>query len=157
MHLTSNDPEIEEQQTIVIPQDQPTRPRRRLNRRTLDVPRTMQKFRERISELSTDALSAYLPEGCWLSTYDVWHCYEDDQENIHSNAFEVMRVARGRGLNVRGVVTEHKSQGALVSEPRVAGERVFVGRHNTFNGKTMHRTLSVMPHDKVYLPANADR
>jgi hypothetical protein len=131
-------------------------PRRRLKRRKLDIVRTIDRFRERISELSNDALKSYLPEGCWLSTYDVWGCYETDQPNIHSNAFEILKIARDRGLFVNGVVTEHKTQGRLVSTPAVEGERIFVGRHNTFNGKVMHRTLSIQPRDKVYLNEEND-
>lgn len=126
-------------------------PPRRLIRRKLDIVRTIDRFRGRISELSNEALQSYLPEGCWLSTYDVWGCYETDQPNIHSNAFEILNIARDRGLVVNGVVTEHKTQGRLVSTPAVKGERIYVGRHNSFNGKTMHRTLSIQPRDKVYL------
>jgi len=141
--------------TITITQERPaqpqTPPRRRLNRRKIDISRTMERFCERISELSNEALQSYLPEGCWLSTYDVWDCYETDQNSIHSNAFEIMKIARERGLHVNGVVTEHKTRGQLVSTPPREGERIFVGRHNTFNRKKMHRTLSIQPRDKIYL------
>lgn len=134
--------------------------RKRLRRRKLDIDKTMAKFRHRISELSTEALASYLPDGCWLSTYDVWHCYEcrnedDKPASLHSNAFEIMKVARERGINVLGVCTEHRSHGKLVSETPVDGPRIFVGRHNTFNGKQVHKTLSIMPHDKVYLPVES--
>ena len=126
---------------------------RKLKRRKLDHAATLERYRTRISQLSTDALQSFLPEGCWLSTYDVWHCFTECPLNAletTSNAFVILEIARARGLNVRGVCTERRSNGELLSAPDDDGARVYVCRHNTFNSKQVHPVLSIQPHDKVY-------
>ena len=126
---------------------------RKLHRRKLDHAATLERYQTRISQLSTEALRSFLPDNCWLSTYDVWHCFTECPLNAlenTSNAFVILEIARARGLNVRGVCTERRSHGELLSAPDDDGARVYVCRHNTFNAKQVHPVLSIQPHDKVY-------
>ena len=122
----------------------------------LDVAATREKFIRRITDLSTEALARYLPTGCYLSTYDVWGCFEDappDTAARSSNAFDILRIARERGLFVRGVVTERKTRGVWINTPEdSSAHRVYCGRSNTFSpALRAHPVLSVQPHDKVYM------
>tara|TARA_X000000950_G_scaffold214102_1_gene257567 strand:- start:17778 stop:18287 length:510 start_codon:yes stop_codon:yes gene_type:complete len=136
------------------------RARKKLCRRQIDKSLTLERFRKRISDLSDSALRAYIPDGCWMTTYDVWDSHTDRPlgDLAENNAFVLMEIARERGINVRGVATEHKSNGMLISKPYGDNEsptRLYVGRNNTFNNLKAHEILSIQPIDKVYLPTPA--
>lgn len=137
-------------------------PRRKLRRRVLDKVSTLQKFRHRLMDLSGEALRGYIPNGSWVTTYDVWdsHTEAPPGDLANNNAFVVIEVARLRGIETMGVCTEHRSRGTLISKPysdsEEAPNRVYVGSHNTFNSMRAHPVLSIQPADKVYMPSEDD-
>ena len=136
-----------------------TRRGRRLKRRSLNVAATLLAYENRLRDLDVTALRRYLKDGDWLTTYDVWDTHTETPTNDvrNCNAFVALRVLRDRGINIAGVCTEHRTRGKLISEPPRTddasdGNRIYVGKHNTFNNLNSHEVLSVMPADKRYFP-----
>ena len=149
--------------TIPVPAPPERRPRRRTRRRKLDITETLLRYERRLRLVPLESLQEALLYGdtraVWITTFDIYDCSEnpcEDYEDIQSNSIVLFKVARDRGLLVRGITTERRSNGVLLLEPPDSGDgiaRIYCGRWNTFSPSPQpsHPILSIQPRDKAYI------
>ena len=101
-------------------------------------------------------------DGAYLSTYDVYSTITNtDRGRLCRGgqdelcALRLMRVARSLGVDVRGVTSERKSDGAYICHELAGGDTrdtarvVYVGPYNYFTGRSAS-VWTLSAEDKVY-------
>ena len=87
------------------------RPKRKLKRRQLDIPRTLHAYEMRIRSLPRDKLQEL--EGAWVSSYDLWNTipassFEEEYEvrrdnsDLDSSVLRLTSVALEKEIKIRG-------------------------------------------------------
>ena len=122
-------------------------------RRSLNQNGTLERFRNRISMLSTEVLREKL-EDKYILTYDVWDTLMDLPEagQRPTNAALILwSIAKERGVHVLGVASSRKRKGSYVNPVPSGKQTLFIGSSQYFTGYTRDPIFSVQPADKVYL------
>ena len=140
------------------------RPKRKLKRRQLDIPRTLHAYEMRIRSLPRDKLLEL--EGAWVSSYDLWNTipassFEEEYEvrrdnsDLDSSVLRLTSVALEKEIKIRGCTSERRHYGVYVAAlgdetPREQQKIIFCGDHTAFTNKSPHPIFSLKPHDKRY-------
>ena len=79
------------------------RPKRKLKRRQLDIPRTLHAYEMRIRSLPRDKLQEL--EGAWVSSYDLWNTipassFEDEYE-VRRDTINYLQIRRQKNVGRR--------------------------------------------------------
>lgn len=121
-------------------------------RRKLNLGRSLEKYRQRLGDWSPSKFENL--RDAYLSTYEVYSTIEDIEDGnascLDCFATTLMRVAREKGVGVKGVTSERKTGGEyLVREiagvPRESVRCVYVGKYSYFG----NREASIFAPNKV--------
>ena len=126
-------------------------------RRRINQIETLKAYRERIMKLPIQAFEQL--NDSFLSCYDVYNTIDDhticNSSMLKSNAIQLMIVARGLGINVKGVTSARKSNKKYLCEKLLGEDRskckiIYVGKFNYFTNKQPHKLFSIQICDKRY-------
>ena len=113
---------------------------------------TRKKYKQRISQFSSTLWNSL--SNAYIGTFELYSTVEDIEEDSHMDCFAgvILRTAREKGIMVKGVTSERKSNGAFIcplllnDEDRNSQTVVYVGKYSYFSN-----------HDKSpWAPTSAD-
>ena len=120
--------------------------------RKINWTETSKKYKERILKFQDDVWNAL--EDAYIGTFEVYSTVEDIAEDSHMDCFAgvILRTAREKGINVKGITSERKSNGEYICPTLLNGEArseqkvVYVGKYSYFSN-----------HEKsIWSPTSAD-
>ena len=100
---------------------------------------TRKKYKERISQFSSTLWNSLT--NAYIGTFELYSTVEDIEVDSHMDCFAgvILRTAREKGIMVKGVTSERKSNGAFIcplllnDEDRDSQTVVYVGKYSYFS------------------------
>lgn len=115
---------------------------RRKGCRRLDMSRSLERYRQRLSEWPPSKFETL--RDAYLSTYEVYSTIADPDAADQNGGFccfaaVLLRVAREKGVLVKGLTSERKTRGQYIvgeidGKPRSEVCCVYVGKYSYFGG-----------------------